>query len=219
MATYGTANLNFGRSARAHRRDIRRALTVHGVDVLAVQELRRPMREGVESVARTFQPRRTPTQAGSEALFVARRSAVRIIRRGSIVASHDLHGQPIGERRLPWLLTDDPDLDTCMLTICYHRVPLRMQDSRIDEAQDDRVRRLVEWAESEGWHWIVLGDMNQLERADPADLRRLHDGSWHGERIDLICVSPGLRVVREWHKQDPKRGDKHPLVAVDVCER
>lgn len=217
MTTVGTSNVNFGRGWRAHKRDIAAALKK--VDVLAVQELRRPLRSALRRLARTFQPKRNRREAGSEGLFVAKRSGVKVLRRGSKRASWRTFGQAIGPRRLPWLLCDFPDVGAPVLVICYHRVPLRMQRSQIDEAQDARVRGLIEWAEENGWHWIVAGDLNQLERADPAGLARRYRGTWHGKRIDLICVSPGLRVVRQWHKQDPKRNDKHPLVCVDVRER
>lgn len=217
MATYGTLNLDYARGWRAHRRDIRAALET--VDVLATQELRRPLRSALRRVASTFQPARSKTDPGSEALFVARRRGVKILRRGSIRASWRNFGQAIGPRRIVWLLLDDPDVGAPVLVIDYHRVPLRMQRSGIDEAQDARVRSLVEWARNESWYWIVAGDFNQLQRADPADLARLHGGTWYGPRIDLICVSPGLRVDRQWARQDPKRRDGHPLVGVSVRER
>ena len=220
MTTVVQSNVNYARGAWAHVRDLR--LMLQHADIVFVQELRRALIvvAALVRLARIVQPRRGPRTPGSEAVLIRRDSRVRIIRRGSRAAWRDRHGQAIGNRRIVWALCRLPDFEQLVLMVCVHRPPLRMQHSRLDEEQDARLRSLLAWAEAEGWEWVVAGDMNQLVRADPAGLVRHFEGArWYGERIDLLCVSRGIRVERVWHHQPPDRNDQHPRVYATIRER
>lgn len=210
----GSANLNYGRGWKAHRADIRALLAV--ADVVCLQELRRPIRDAFRRLAHIIQPRRNRFETGSEGIVVKR--GVKVLRRGSKRAYLCRYGFAIGWRRIVWSLIPLED-GTPVLTVDYHRVPLRMQGTRLSAEQDARVRDLLDWAENEGWEWVVIGDMNQLERADPARLARDFHARWVGSRIDLAAVSPRLRVV-DWHEiPQPHRDDNHPFLFVQIERR
>lgn len=215
MSVVAFSNLDFGRSWRAHRKDIRRILK--RCDILGVVELRRSVwrQIGLRALARVVQPKRRGGAPGSEALIVPRKSPLTVIRRGSIAAYDDKHGQAIGWRRIVWALVNDPVVGI-FAVIVIHDPPKRMQDSRIDEETDRNLRRIIDELEAKGFEWVVVGDRNRREGDDPADLERDYDVEYVGSRIDLAAASVGL-VVAWWREElDPTRHDRHPVLFVSI---
>lgn len=212
MTVLAFSNLDFGRSWRAHRKDIRRiAKKAHAIGLC---ELRRPLWLALREVLRIFQPNR-PHAPGSEAIVVPRKSPVKIIRRGSERAFESKHGQEIGPRNIPWALLHTPDAGNIVF-IDNHRPPKRMQHTGIDEENDRTLRRIIDGAVAKGFEWVVVMDANDVERDDPARLHETYGAKWVGNRIDLAAVSKGLEVEGWWEELDPDRKDRHPVLFVNV---
>lgn len=214
MAVVAFSNLDFARSWRAHRKDISRILKK--CDVLGVVELRRSIwQTRLRALVRVVQPNRSGGSPGSEALIVPRKSPLTVIRRGSIAAYDDKHGQAIGWRRIVWVIVNDPVVGI-FVVIVIHDPPKRMQHSGIDEETDRNLRRIIDWLEAKGFEWVVVGDRNRREGDDPGRLERDYDAEYVGSRIDLAATSDGL-VVMWWREElDPTRQDRHPVLFVSI---
>lgn len=209
---HGQHNGNFARSTAAHRRDIK-DLTAkgEGVKVLAVQELKNKIWiPGYETI-QTDQ-----TGHVGEALFIHK--SIKILKAGVVDASPSNFGEAIGNRGIPWAWTQLPD-GTRELDICWHNVPLRMQDTMLDEVGERAVRRIIN--KFRATPFVVHTDANQLERADPADLKHVYgstqygDGIWVGPRIDLQFWGRQPEyssVIQWWTRSYEARGDNHPTV-------
>lgn len=211
MTVLAMHNLDFGRSWRAHRKDIR-AISKRA-DAVGLVELRRPLWTALGKVLRVVQPNR-PHGPGSEAIVVPRKGDATVVRRGSVPAFKSKYGQQIGPRKIVWaLLSTDAGL---IVLIVVHRPPKRMQGSGVDEASDMALRHVIDCARRKGFEWVVVGDMNDHVRDDPARLHETYRAQWVGSRIDLAAVSPGLTVVKWWEDLDPSRKDRHPALYVRI---
>lgn len=214
MAVVAFSNLDFARSWRAHRKDIRRILS--RCDVLGVVELRRSIwNTRLRPLARVVQPKRRGGAPGSEAVIVPRRSPLTVIRRGSIAAYDDKHGQAIGWRRIVWVIVNDPVVGI-FAVIVIHDPPKRMQHTRIDEETDRNLRHVIDRLQAAGFEWVVIGDRNRREGDDPARLERDYDAEYVGSRIDLAACSDGLAVAWWREELDPTRQDRHPVLFVSI---
>lgn len=195
--TIATSNVNFARSHKAHQRD--KAALLAAADVVCVQEFNRLPKW---------------THLGRNAVFTRR--GVRVIARGSRLASPKRYGERIGWRRHAWKTVRIPGVGPVMV-ISVHMPPLRMHDSPLYAAYERSLRSLIRKAERHGWEWVVAGDFNKLQRADPAGLNRHWGAVWVGERIDLMAVSPDLAddVVLVEARPTGRR-DNHPIVKVTI---
>lgn len=185
--TIASINLNFDRKPRTQRGEIRDLL--QDCDIVAAQEVR---------YGRFY----------SEDVMTRR---VKVKRKGFRLGSLSLMGQRIRFRRHRWKTVQIPGIGRVRI-ISIHMPPRRMHWTRLDEAYDASLQRVIRRAKKRGEFFVAIGDFNRTRQEDPANLRRDFGVEWRGAHIDLAAIDPELVPHVKSVKVGPKRWDGHQVV-------